>query len=61
MGMVAWLTKKGSHAPEADTTLICQLLPVSGDMPRTATLEAGALPVFLEKDMVLAHLRQMSG
>lgn len=55
MGMVALLTMKGSQAPEADTTLISQLLPSSGDMPRTATLLAGALPVFLLKDIVLAH------
>jgi hypothetical protein len=55
--MDALLTMKASQAPAADTTLISQL-PSAGDMPRTDTALAALLPVFLENDMVLAHLQQ---
>jgi hypothetical protein len=48
-------TMKGSHAPDADTTLTSQV-PDAGAVPRTETVVAGDLPVFLEKDMVLTHL-----
>lgn len=54
---VAVATWNGSHAPDADTTLTSHV-PDAGAMPRTDTVVEGALPVFLEKDMVLAHLQQ---
>lgn len=55
IGTDAVLIMKASQPPFADTTLTSQV-PDGGATPLTDTAVAGLLPVFLEKDIVLAHL-----